>query len=80
MKECKNEDELMDAIKNWVWYDEQGDAQISYDIALEAIQQALNIPDVSNNEVAVCDCDNKKYYQVNICKGCNKPLTKELQP
>jgi len=44
MKEYKSKDELMDAIKNWVWYDEQGDAQIPYDIALDAIQQALNIP------------------------------------
>jgi hypothetical protein len=63
MEECKNEDELMDAIKDWVWYDEQNDAQIPYDIALEAIHQALNISVVINKEVAVCEIE-----------GCNREV------
>jgi hypothetical protein len=67
MEECKNEDELMDAIKDWVWYDEQNDAQIPYDIALEAIQQAFNIPVVSNNEVVVCEIE-----------GCNREVLSDI--
>ena len=78
MKECKTKDELIDAIKNFTWYDEQGDAQISYDIALEAIQQALNIPHVvGQSEQLKCDCCGYKYSELTLkangrklCKDC----------
>jgi hypothetical protein len=78
MKECKTKDELMDAINNWTWYDEQGDAQIPYEIALDAIQQALNLSNVSQQrEMLFCGgCGDKRQLIVEtdiiserVCKN-----------
>ena len=43
MKRFKTIDELTTAIREQTWYDDEGDGHVPNDIALDAIEQAVNI-------------------------------------